>query len=127
MPGGVGLRLLSKLEPRFFCFGLASTDDRPLGKSRRALLVLTTYGENRGRLVWDDPSQVPGEAPLFAKLVKGGGWGPAEIARPAARGALGGLWHWRLRDFAGRCFAAGRGSMLELPAGAPPFIAELWR
>jgi hypothetical protein len=124
---GVRFQLLGELDPRFLCFGLAASDGVPLTKSRRAVLVLTTYGENRGRILWEDPSKVPGDVPLFAKLVKAWGWGPAEIVRPAVRVALNGHWRWRLVNFSLETLSEGQGTVLEVAAGTPMFMAELWR
>lgn len=112
-------------EPPFFCFGVASLDGKALSESRRALLVLTTYGENRGRELWN-----PDEAPmgdLGKVFVKAWGYGPPDIARPEARVHLGGRWRWRLYDFRLREIGRGEGEVLPLPPGTPLFYAELWR
>jgi len=124
---GVSVRLRGAPAPPFACFGIASTDGTTLAESRRAVLVLTTYGENRGRVLRDDPESVPGDAPLFAKQVKSWGYGPPDIARPGAEIALGGAWCWKLVGFRLRVIAEGRGKTLAFPAGTPVFVAELER
>jgi hypothetical protein len=127
LDGGVTVKLRDERSSQFACFGIASTDGLPLAESKQALLVLTTHGENRGRLLWDDPASVPGEAPLFAKQVKSWGWGPPDIRRPSARVELGGEWRWNLVDFRLRTIAKGTGGVLEFPPGTPLFMAELSR
>jgi hypothetical protein len=124
---GVSLRIVGPHDPDFVCFGVASTDGLPLAQSRAATAVLTTYGENRGRKLWDDPSKVAGDAPGFAKVVKEWGWGPAEIARPGARIELGRSWHWRIRDFALNTLGEGEGTTLEIAAGTPVYCVDLWQ
>jgi hypothetical protein len=123
--GGVRLQILGPHSPDFVCFGIASSDGRPLSRAREATLVLTTYGENQGRTLWDDPSQVPGDAPLFAKLVRDWGRGPADLARPGARIELGRRWRWRILDFALQELAKGEGSLLEIVPGTPVYCVEL--
>lgn len=125
--GGVRLRVTGKHDPDFVCFGIATEEDRPLDQARRAVLVLTTYGENQGRTLWEEPAKVPGDAPLFAKLVRGRGWGPALLARPAARIDLGRPWHWRMLGFGMNVLSEGRGATLEIPEGTPLFAVELWQ
>jgi hypothetical protein len=123
---GISLRVTSPHDPDFLCFGLASTDGRPLAEARTATLVLTTYGENPGRTLWEDPSKVPGDVPGFAKLVKGWGWGPVQIARPGAHIELGRRWRWRIRDFALEVLEEGEGSVLEIAPGTPVYCVDLW-
>lgn len=113
------------LDPPFLCFGVASADGRPLSVARRGILVLTTYGENRGRELWS-----PEEAPRgdFGRiLVKSWGYGPPEIARPAARISLGSRWRWRLYDFRLQVIGEGEGNTMSLRPGVPLFYAELTR
>jgi hypothetical protein len=124
---GIGVQLRGPLSPQVACFGLASTDGMPLVESKRAVLVLTTHGENRGRTLADDPESVPGDAPIFAKQVKSWGWGPPDIARPAARITLPGTWRWRLLDFQLHTIADGEGEILDIPPGTPVFLAQLTR
>lgn len=112
-------------DPPFFCFGVASLDGKALPESQRALLVLTTYGENRGRELWS-----PEEAPmgdLGKVFVKAWGYGPPDIARPQARVHLGRRWRWRLYDFRLREVGRGEGEVLHLPQDTPLFYAELRR
>ncbi|HUT94415.1 MAG TPA: hypothetical protein VMY37_33460 [Thermoguttaceae bacterium] len=124
---GVSVQLRGAPAPPFACFGIASADGTTLAESNRAVLVLTTYGENRGRVLRDDPESVPGDAPLFAKQVKSWGYGPPDVARPGAQIRLGAEWRWRLVDFGLHAIAEGRGETLEIPAGTPVFMAELER
>ncbi|MCX7599019.1 MAG: hypothetical protein N2512_09160 [Armatimonadetes bacterium] len=122
---GVSLWTSRALDPPFLCFGLVSTDGHPLSRARRALLVLTTYGENRGRQVW-----APEEAPVVdgtRVLVKGWGYGPPDIARPGARIRLNVPWRWRLYDFRLLELGAGYGNNITLRPGVPLFYAELTR
>ena len=124
---GLSVQLRDQLEPRFACFGIASSDGTTLAESNRAVLLLTTHGENRGRVLHDDPESVPGDAPLFAKQVKSWGYGPPDIARPGTRIALGAKWCWRLLDFRLQVLAEGSGETLDIPSGTPLFMAELER
>ncbi len=121
------LQLTSPHEPDFVCFGVVATDGRPLDTARRALLILTTYGENPGRTLWDNPDAVPGDVPRFAKLVRSWGWGPVPLARPGARLTLGQPWRWRLYDFLGNVLREGQGDVLDIPPGLPVFYGEMWR
>ncbi|NQT17897.1 MAG: hypothetical protein HQ582_34415 [Planctomycetes bacterium] len=125
--GGLSVRLLGDRSQPFACFGIASTDGVPLADATRAVLVLTTYGENRGRVLREDPESYPGSAPLFAKLVKSWGSGPPEIARPGADVAFDGPWRWRLLNFELHTIAEGQGKTLHVPPGTPLFAAELER
>ena len=78
----IELTNVADIDPRFLSFALVSTDGQPLPKARRALLVMTTYGENPDRTLWPDPDAVGGYEPRFAKLVKSWGRGPPGHCTP---------------------------------------------
>ena len=123
--GGVSVKLREALSPQFVCFGIASADGLPLAESTRAVVILTTYGENVGRVLRDDPKSIPGNAPAFAKQVQSWGWGPPGIPRPGAQIVLGREWQWRLVDFRLHTIAEGQGDVLDIPTGTPLFMVEL--
>jgi len=124
----VELTNVAGIDPRFLCFALVSTDGQPLPKARRALLVLTTYGENPGRTLWPDPDAVRGNQPRFAKIVQSWGRGPAAIARPSATIHLDGGWNWHAVDFMLRPVAEGQNEKtIRWPADTPVFRVELAR
>ena len=114
-------------EAPFFCHGIVSLDGLPLTESRNALLVFTTYGENRGRALRENPDEVTAGVPHYAKLVSGWGWGPADIVRPALRMQLPQTFDVRALDFSLRPLLTARASTIELPAGQNLFWAELSR
>lgn len=111
----------------FFCHGLVSLDGQPLESAQRALLLFTTYGENQGRVLRENPDELIADAPRSAKIVAGWGWGPPATARPALSISLGGEWDVRCLDFALRELVSARTATLTLPEGAELFCAELQR
>jgi len=124
---GVRLRLSALPDPPFLCFGIAAEDGQALALSRKATVVLTTYGENLGLELWH-PEEAPAyDMPLNFRIVKSWGYGPAQIHRPGAEVSLGGKWHWRLWDFRLRGLGEGFGEVLRIEPGTPVFFADLWR
>ena len=124
--GGVAVEV-EVMSSQFACFGMAATDGLPLAESKRAVLVLTTFGENRGRRLRPDPKSVPGNASLHSKQVKSWGWGPPDLVRPGAQVRLPGHWRWVIRDFRLDALAEGEGDVLRIADGMPVFRVELRR
>ncbi len=119
---------ITGLDPRFICFAFVSTDGRPLREAGDAILVLTTYGENRGRILRPDPDAVTANVSRFAKLVQSWGVGPPDIARPSATIQLGSRWNWKAFDFTHQPIAEGKGQRtLHVPAGMPIYQIQLDR
>lgn len=122
--GGMGVQAP---DVPFFCHGIVSLDGQPLDQAERALAVFTTYGENRGRTLRENPAEVTADVPWFAKLVAGWGWGPPDIVRPPLRMTLPGTFDVTARDFALNPILAARTDTVELPEGHQLFWAELSR
>jgi len=119
---------ITRIDPRFLCFAFVSTDGRPLQEARNALLVLTTYGENRGRILRPDPDAVSADVSRFAKLVQSWGVAPPAIARPSVTIQLGSHWNWQAFDFTLRPIAKGKEQRtLHVPAGMPVYHVQLDR
>ena len=119
---------ITGIDPRFVCFAFVSTDGRPLREARHAILVLTSYGENRGRIVRPDLDAVSANVSRFAKLIQSWGVASPDIARPSATIQLGGGWNWQAFDFTLQPIAEGKEQeTLHLPAGAPIYRVQLDR
>jgi len=125
---GIELTEIGDIDPSFVCFAIVSTDGRPLQEAQQAVLVLTTYGENRGRVLAADPDAISTEVPRFAKLVESWGVGPPDIARPSATIQLDGDWGWRAVDFLLEKIDEGEGQhTIRLKAGTPVYRIDLKR
>ena len=120
---GVGITDIAGIDPRF-----VSTDGRPLQEARHAILVLTTYGENRGRILRPNPDAVSANVSRFAKLVQSWGAAPPAIARPSAKIQFGTHWNWQAFDFTLQPIAEGKKQeTLQIPAGTPLYRIQLDR
>lgn len=123
---GEGVSVEAQSVP-FFCHGVVSRSDQPLERTKRALLVFTTYGENRGRVLRTNPDEVTEPVPRSAKLVARWGWGPPEIARPAVTFGLPGTFTVKGMDFSLNQLLMKRTDRVALPDGHSFFWAELNR
>ena len=111
---------------QFVCFGLVSTDGKPLAKTKSAVLVACSTGENRGMTKTDKPEERrPQSASKHSRIVTSWGFGPADLHRVETTVQLGRDWRWTLRDFALRELRRGKGATLRLRESDPLFWGEL--
>ena len=111
----------------FFTFGLVATDGKPLVSAQKAMLTFSTYGENRGRIVRENPDEVKANVSRHAKLIASWGYGPPELLRPAVRVNLPGRFEVRGRDFRWRPLQIDEGVTIRWPTGCSMFVADLQR
>ena len=110
----------------FVCFGLVSTDGKPLSTTKSAVLVACSTGENRAMRTTDKPEdRKPKSASKHSRTVTSWGFGPADLQRVGTTVQLGRDWRWTLRDFALRKLRQGDGATLRLGEKDPLFWAEL--
>lgn len=111
----------------FFCYGLVPLDGKPLAQSREALAIFSTYGENRGRVLRENPDEVKEAVPHFAKLIAAWGWGPPELARPALQLTFPAAYDFTGYDFAQKALYRLKSNSVKLPAGQQLMWATLRR
>lgn len=117
---------LTGVDREYTVFALVSQTPEPLETTQSAVMTLLSTGENTD--VQFDLTQLDqtGEHPLYARLTRSWGRGPAAIDRVSARIDPAGRWRWTALDFLLRPVKDGAGA-IPLTREDAVFVLELAR